>query len=504
MAEFIKSEKGKDKLVYEGHTFHHNGNNKSETRWRCDRYFGNFACKATVKTTLACLGSAEPEIVENSFKGRHSHLPDEGAVDRAKFTASIKEKAVNTREGTAQIVNSFLPALPLSSQASGPMAKNAARIIQKVRRQNCPKEPNTIGELKIPDKNKVTTDGSQFLLYDSADAVDVEKDSEEEGRRLMVFSTPKNLEYLAGTSTMYLDGTFSIVPSIFKQFYVVMGIVFGVTVALAYALSTHKDTECYEELFNVLVAEMGGLELEIKIKRAVLDFELGVVRALRSTWPYTLDITFCHFHLCQSLFRKLQKVGLQSEFCKNKDLRDQFTLLTCIAFLPPGKMEQGFEIVYGLLSDEMKAVGDHLDFNYLRGKPIRQGRGGVIRKQPLFKKEDWSCFNEIRSGESKTNNCLEAYNNRLRNLFPTHGSIFTFMDRLLEENRANEGKIANAMAGKKSAPNSSSVHMAKCLQEIAIDLENRSLLEFLEGCAMNISISKLLHVTPDITNSDSE
>ena len=91
---------------------------------------------------------------------------------------------------------------------------------------------------------------------------------------------------------------------------------------------------------------------------------------------------------------------------------------------------------------------------------------------------------------------MEAYNNRLRNLFKNNCPIFEFLDGLQEEQRATEGKILDAFAGKKEAKNKTSVRIQKPLKNLAEDYHNRSPLEFIQGCSFSVRISSFL-VTED-------
>ena len=55
-----------------------------------------------------------------------------------------------------------------------------------------------------------------------------ESDSEEEQpgetRRVLVFTTQRNIEFLCQSKTRFLDGTFNMLPNIFVQIFTILGI----------------------------------------------------------------------------------------------------------------------------------------------------------------------------------------------------------------------------------------------------------------------------------------
>lgn len=61
-----------------------------------------------------------------------------------------------------------------------------------------------------------TNDDESFVLYDSG--YDEKKKS-----RIIMFSTLKNMNFLAKCEHIHMDGTFSTCPDLFSQVYVIHG-----------------------------------------------------------------------------------------------------------------------------------------------------------------------------------------------------------------------------------------------------------------------------------------
>ena len=55
------------------------------------------------------------------------------------------------------------------------------------------------------------------------------------------------------------------------------------------------------------------LRLNFNPERVNLDFEIAAMKAFRESFPATV-VSCCRFHLGQSWFRKIQKLGLTTEY----------------------------------------------------------------------------------------------------------------------------------------------------------------------------------------------
>ena len=72
-----------------------------------------------------------------------------------------------------------------------------------------------------------------FLLYNSGSLFHEELSSEDEAEepehaeathRVLVFATRRNIEFLCGSTTWFVDGTFSTSPNLFLQIFTILGI----------------------------------------------------------------------------------------------------------------------------------------------------------------------------------------------------------------------------------------------------------------------------------------
>jgi hypothetical protein len=100
-------------------------------------------------------------------------------------------------------------------------------------------------ELTIPDEYKITTNGEPFLLYES-----FSKNIEE--KRILIFSTEKNVNLLLESKHWFVDGTFSYCPSLFVQLYTIHSIIACNIVPLVYILLPNKKEITYRRMFLAL------------------------------------------------------------------------------------------------------------------------------------------------------------------------------------------------------------------------------------------------------------
>ena len=63
-----------------------------------------------------------------------------------------------------------------------------------------------------------------------------------------------------------------------------------------------------------------------------VDFEQAAINSFNLIWPIT-QVKACFFHLSQSVYRKLQSLGLQSEYHNDPDFELTMRMLPALAFV---------------------------------------------------------------------------------------------------------------------------------------------------------------------------
>ena len=94
--------------------------------------------------------------------------------------------------------------------------------MRRQRRANLPPNPKSLSDLAdVPERFQQTLAREKFLIFDYND--DNIEDSE--NSRVLVFATSRNLEFLARSSTWFLDGTFKVIVVIINSSSIFIGVI---------------------------------------------------------------------------------------------------------------------------------------------------------------------------------------------------------------------------------------------------------------------------------------
>lgn len=169
-------------------------------------------CKAELNKKI---GETDPSNI--ILKGVHRHAGDARKIGKARAMKKLKDDAKNTRNPSRQVVTNAINGLGKSTLATMASEKSLVKMVNRSRsNQNQPKNPRSVAELNLPDEYRRTIKGDNFLLYDSSN------DHGDENR-FLIFGTIENLKFLSRCESIYMDGTFSVVPVIFNQLYTIHG-----------------------------------------------------------------------------------------------------------------------------------------------------------------------------------------------------------------------------------------------------------------------------------------
>jgi len=86
---------------------------------------------------------------------------------------------------------------------------------------------------------------------------------------------------------------------------------------IAYFLLPDKKFESYQKAFNGLIERCSTFNFNFKPDLIFVDFETSIHKAIRLTWPLA-TIKGCRFYLGQSSWRKIQSLGLSTDY-KDKE-----------------------------------------------------------------------------------------------------------------------------------------------------------------------------------------
>ncbi|CAM1319229.1 Uncharacterised protein g7146 [Pycnogonum litorale] len=196
--EVIRSNKGGEKLCYDGHMYTKKSSSVSTKRWECSK-----------RAALSCNGNVTTDIDVSHVISSvdHNHERNGFAVEATKMRENLRQRAIGNRSNTSQILADAIEQLTEGGRVAMGNTNSVKRNILRQLQANRPKEPASLQELRV--ENEWTTTGVQdqlpFLIHDSG--VDARN-------RIVAFATEDGLRHLAGSDTWFMDGTFSSAPAL--------------------------------------------------------------------------------------------------------------------------------------------------------------------------------------------------------------------------------------------------------------------------------------------------
>lgn len=226
----------------------------------------------------------------------------------------------------------------------------------------------------------------------------------------------------------WMDGTFSVNPTIFVQLYTILLKIGDEFHAQLWCLLPDKTGATYQRLFQLLKQEALRRNLQLQPAMIHVDFEQAVIQAIRL--EFHLEAKGCLFHYSQSVLRHVQQIGLQAAYNTNAppEVRVWIRRLIALPLVPPLRIDQAFQAV---VANAPNVAGRDAMNNYVFGT--------YVDVNGLFTRDAWNCFDT----RDRTINACEGYHSMLNARFHgRHADPFAFIDFL----KANEQEIERRLA----------------------------------------------------------
>jgi len=223
---------------------------------------------------------------------------------------------------------------------------------------------------------------------------------------------------------------------------------------LLYALLPNKEKQTYKRFFEIVKSLV-----KINPTSITMDFERGALTAAKKVFR-GVDIHGCFFHLCQTIMRRIQNVGLKRKYEEDSDFALSMQLLAALAFVPPADVESAFdklveEYLKGRIPDSSQGEDDRTDdedqdeeagmcmlpeqaqsvVDYFEDCWIRRPSRNTARQKASFDVNLWNCYEQTASGLPRTNNSVEAWHRGFETVVDgVHVNLFRMIDALQKEN----------------------------------------------------------------------
>lgn len=177
-----------------------------------------------------------------------------------------------------------------------------------------------------------------------------------------------------------------VAPTIFTQLFTILGTIKRpkdgaddeiAAIPLVYALLSSKETQQYTIALKAIQDYAQESGIICVPRKLMMDFEKSIINACTEMYPDT-SIMCCFFHLTQSVYRKVQGVGLQESYCnpENDRLRVQMHIILALAFVPINDNDvcRIFTRLEAHVDEDNAPVLDNFGETYVIGKPVRGPR----------------------------------------------------------------------------------------------------------------------------------
>ena len=280
----------------------------------------------------------------------------------------------------------------------------------------------------------------------------------------------------------YCDGTFDISPTFFKQVYTFHVIINGTNIPLAYALLPNKNQVTYKKVFKMIKSYLKILPESIN-----MDFEKAAMNAAKLV--FKCKIYGCFFHLSQSFWRRVQKLGLVKKWYSS-EFRNSFKKMQALAFLPVKDTVEGFEILKNSCPPSFNPLLVYLENNYI-GKLKKNSLS--FRVEPRFPIETWNLHNRVKKNLPRTNNNVEGWHSRIQADTRKHLTVPKVVELFRQEQSLAETDYIKLLNGEKLHIKSKSDKLKDTkLLRLVNEYKSESIDEFLFGIGNNLGSMKLI------------
>jgi hypothetical protein len=220
------------------------------------------------------------------------------------------------------------------------------------------------------------------------------------------------------------DGTFKKCPTLFFQIYAIhYEFANGINPVGLICLLPNKTCDTYRRLLDAVKDLLPDAEPDF----ILTDFEIAAMDAFRVTYPNS-TVTGCYFHLCQSVLRKTQELGLRPLYDTDDEVRGMIRCLPSLAHVPVEDVLDAFEEVATAMPQHqgMDELLTYFEHTYIRGRRL-PGRGHNYRPA-LFPPASWNKRESATEGIARTTNICEGWHSSLQSLLLcNHPSMWTFL-----------------------------------------------------------------------------
>ena len=327
MATLVEGVKtGSKVLVHNGHKYQKNKTRNEKIFWRCWRK----DCRAPIQTNIFDFNAHNPAIAIQN-EGQHNHPPVSNIIN----STAVKYLVINeikryVTKPVKRVYDEIIEQQRDINVEDVPRFDSVRSQFTRVRSSLIPHIPENVEQVMIPDEYQNSWSDEQFLSFQDNDW------------GILIYATRDNYANLRRCRTVYIDGTFKTTPHPYTQFATIHGNYHGFVLPFVMCLLDGKTVGKYRQLLQHvkhMVRRVTGHRWSPQ--RIVSDFELSLLLAIETELPQVRKCG-CYFHFCQSLWRRIQELGLTRSSKGIPMVKDFLQKLMALGYLPLLLVRQNF------------------------------------------------------------------------------------------------------------------------------------------------------------------
>ena len=463
--DVTKTNKKHDMVHFGGYSYRKDRERKNHVTWRC----AQAGCKGRASTPVQYGAGIEPEVTQG-----HSHAPDPAKLSILKAKEEVVGRALTTHAPPRRLVQDALQGATDEVTARVGSAPFLRQAINRARRASAghPRAPSSAQAMVIPDSLKSTHLGDPFVLSEAVPGCP---------HRAVIFGTEESVAWLEAADHWLADGCFDVAPECFLQLYTVHAFTGGFVFPCAYVLMQSKSEQNYDGVWARLKELCPGLSPTT----VLTDFESAARNSLKRAFP-NASLGGCFFHLGQSVWRKVQNLGLREAYLGSEELRTSIKMMTAVAFLPPDEVVAGFEALQASphYVEAAAPIYDYFEDTYI-GRPV----GGGGRRAPRYPVESWNAYVRLEGGAPRTNNNVEAWHQAFQaSLSCSHPTPWLLIEALRREESLQRARYNGMIAGENPRKKRKYAAVDSRLKLLVQTRQQRGVVAFLRGVSYNIVV----------------
>ncbi|XP_070504252.1 uncharacterized protein [Chironomus tepperi] len=247
----------------------------------------------------------------------------------------------------------------------------------------------------------------------------------------MFFSNPELIANLEPNFSLFVDGTFNVVPYNQEQLLVVMATLLDKPRPIVFVIMSHRTEAIYTEVFRFIKNVIFPVNKCFYSPQTVsLDFEMAMRNAVRNIWPQ-INVSGCNFHFCQALRRKASTIDYLFEAIERSPKHKEILMMFMRSSLLPLEMVyDGIDAIKNVIENDSELLESYQEFiNYFNYTWINR-----------YPPTEWC----VSGQRYRTNNHVEGYNSKIKKWIPINPSPFKFLESLQDLAYDADAEFQNA------------------------------------------------------------